>query len=386
MITFAKATKTKAKLRMAIDGPSGSGKTYTALIAAMALKNGGRVAVIDTERGSAAKYADLFDFDTLDMRDLYPRDTFDPLHYIEAISAAEAAGYDVLIIDSLSHAWEGEGGVLDQHDMASKKSGNSYTGWKDVSPLHRKLIDAMLNCGCHVIATMRSKMEYILVENEKGKQMPKKVGMAPVQRQGMEYEFDIVADMDQEHTLIISKSRCFNVADKIVTKPTVEFFAPVKAWLSDGAQPAERKPEQIPAKVGANGERVEQGNGGNGDKAKPTRPYDPTTLKKGIAYRISKTAALAADDEHRGAMVGALEALFPNDSKEIKTAKRRMLLKHLCGVDSSKDLTGAQVAVLLGWASERLDSGEFAPDAMAMQEAALVVKAADVAAGQQELL
>jgi len=119
---------------------------------------------------------------------------------------------------------------------------------------------------------------------------------------------------------------------------------------------------------------------------KPARPYDPETLKAGIAQRIAKAGNMVATDEQRGAMIGALEALFANDSKEIRTAKRHMVTKHLIGKDSAKDATGAEIAVLLSWASERLDSGEYAPDPMAAQEAALVVKTMDEQAGQTSLL
>lgn len=236
---FQKATKRQAKLRMAIDGPSGSGKTFTALTFATALSD--KVAVIDTERGSASKYADMFSFDVLEL------DTFHPNGYIGAIQAAEDAGYAVIVIDSLSHAWEGEGGVLDLHEQATKRqpSQNSWTAWRDVTPIHRDLVDAMLQSKCHVIATMRSKMDYIQTTDDKGRSMIKKVGMAPVQRQGMEYEFDIVGDMDLEHTLTISKTRCFVVADAVITKPTAAWFAVVKNWLSDG-QPVKEVEKPTP--------------------------------------------------------------------------------------------------------------------------------------------
>ena len=230
---FQKATKTRSRLRMAIDGPSGSGKTFTGLICATAL--GERIAVIDTERGSASKYADMFDFDVLEL------ETFSPQDYIEGITAAEQAGYDVLLIDSLSHAWEGKGGVLEMHDNATRKSksGNSWTAWRDVTPEHRSLIDAMLQSKCHIIATMRSKMDYIQTADDKGRTTIRKVGMAPVQRQGMEYEFDIVGEMDVDHNFVISKSRCFDVADAVENRPDVKWFGAIKRWLEDGAAPKE---------------------------------------------------------------------------------------------------------------------------------------------------
>ena len=241
MVTFTKATKRQAKLRMAIDGPAGSGKTYTALVAATALKNGGRVALIDTERGSAAKYGDLFDFDTLDMREAYPRETFDPANYIEALRAAEAAGYDVIIVDSISPEWDGDGGILQKHDAATKRnSGNGFVAWKDVNTYHDKFVSAMLDCRCHLIVTMRSKMDHQQTKDDRGKNVVEKLGMAPIQRNGVEYEFDVVGDMNQANDLIISKTRCHLIAGAVVSKPDGKWFQILKSWLSDGAPAVER--------------------------------------------------------------------------------------------------------------------------------------------------
>lgn len=240
---FQKAVKTQAKLRMAIDGPSGSGKTYTALIAATALANGGKIAVIDTERGSASLYSDRFDFDVAVM------DTFSPLKYVELIEEAEQAGYAVIVIDSLSHAWEGEGGALDMVDDAAKRSQskNSFTAWKDVTPLHRRLVDAMLQSKCHIIATMRSKTEYVIEEVERNGrkvQTPRKIGMAPIQRAGMEYEFTIVGDMDLDHNFIVSKSRMAELADAVETKPDLKFFKKIVDWLNSGTPAQEPAPKR----------------------------------------------------------------------------------------------------------------------------------------------
>jgi len=159
-LTFTRATKKQARLRMALDGPSGAGKTYTGLLSAFALAEatGARVAVIDTEHASASKYADMFpEFDVLEL------DEFSPETYTEAIRLAERVGYGVLLIDSLSHAWDGVGGALEQVDKAAARNqGNSYTAWRDVTPLHRQMVEAILQSNCHIIATMRSKMEYVL--------------------------------------------------------------------------------------------------------------------------------------------------------------------------------------------------------------------------------
>ena len=229
---FQKATRKKAKARIAIDGASGSGKTYTALIAATSLANGGKIAVIDTERGSASLYSDEFDFDVVELQN------FNPRNYINAIDAAEEQGYSVIVIDSMSHAWEGEGGILDMHDNATKRQStqNSYTAWKDVTPVHREFVDRILQSSCHVIATMRSKMEYSQEKDGSGKTVIRKIGLAPIQRSGTEYEFTVVCDMDVEHNLVVSKSRCKAVADAVVSKPDKKFFDIITKWLDAGIE------------------------------------------------------------------------------------------------------------------------------------------------------
>jgi hypothetical protein len=242
-MTFKKATKSQAKLRLALIGTSGSGKTYSALSIARGL--GSRIAVIDTERGSASKYADLVDFDVLELTE------FDPRNYISAINEAAAEGYEVLIIDSLSHAWIGRGGALELVDRAAKRSqsNNSFAAWRDVTPLHNALIDAIVSAPLHVIATLRAKTEYVLEKDDKGRTAPRKVGMAPVQRAGLEYEFDVVGDMDNENNLIVSKTRYIPLTGKVVPKPDGRLGAELKAWLSDGepAPVAAQKPAAQPA-------------------------------------------------------------------------------------------------------------------------------------------
>jgi hypothetical protein len=227
MATFKKATKTDAKLRMAITGPSGSGKTYSALSIAAHL--GKRIAVIDTEHGSAAKYSDIFDFDTLEL------DNFHPRHYIEALADAERAGYDVVIIDSLSHAWNGKGGAL---EIIDKRGGNSFAAWKDVTPLQRDLVEAMIGSRIHVIATMRSKTEYSTEKNDKGKVEPKKIGLAPIQRDNIEYEFDIVGEMDYKNVMKVDKTRCSVMKGEYYPNPGKAVADILKAWLS-GEKPPE---------------------------------------------------------------------------------------------------------------------------------------------------
>lgn len=235
---FAPAVKEQLKARVALDGPTGSGKTWTALSMATVLAEGGKIALIDTERQSSKLYANRFAFDVA---------IFEPPYEVpkllESLRAAEAAGYAVIVIDSLSHFWEGEGGVLDEVDAAAARSGggNTFAGWKHGTPLQRNMVDTILGLDAHVIVTMRSKMEYVLEENEKGKKVPRKVGMAPVQRAGVEYEFTLVGDLDLEHRITITKSRCDPLADRVIQPDReAEAAAEFLAWLNDGTPPPPR--------------------------------------------------------------------------------------------------------------------------------------------------
>lgn len=242
MSTFQKAVKQQLKARIAIDGPTGGGKTYSALVFATALteKTGGRIAVIDTENDRARAYADEFEFDHVSLRAPYS-----PQRYVDLINAAITEGYEVVVIDSLSHAWASEGGVLDIKDRATErsKSKNSFDAWRHATPEHEKLVNALVQSPIHVIGTMRSKMAYILEEDGNGKQKPRKVGMQPVQREGLEYEFDLVFDVDLDHVLVATKSRCKDLADAIIRNPNhdpTETFAAgrhFRDWLNSGEEP-----------------------------------------------------------------------------------------------------------------------------------------------------
>ncbi len=239
-MTFHKAVKYGAKLRMALSGPAGAGKTYTALTLATALADGQGVALIDTEHGSASKYADLFTFDTLCL------ETFHPQRYIEAIHEAEAAGYAVLVIDSLSHAWSGQGGLLEEKDKIAraKYSGNSFSAWNDASAIQNKLVNVILGAKLHIIATVRSKMDYVLETGANGKTMPRKVGMAPVQRDDLPYEFDVFCTLESDNTLIVDKSRCPALSGAVIAKPNGSVADTLKVWLSGEVPPVPRPAEE----------------------------------------------------------------------------------------------------------------------------------------------
>lgn len=231
MTLFHKAEKKRAKLRLAITGTAGSGKTYSSLLVAFGL--GGKIALIDTENGSGDLYSSLGDYDVGTISAPYTVQK-----YIAAIKEAEQSGYDVIIIDSLSHAWSGEGGLLDQQSKiaANSKSGNSYTAWREATPLHNKLIETILQSPCHIIATMRSKTEYVQSKNEYGKTEIKKVGLAPIQREGMDYEFTTVFELGVNHNVTISKDRTglFDGQIFTVTKHTGEILL---NWLNSGYDP-----------------------------------------------------------------------------------------------------------------------------------------------------
>jgi len=232
---FKKAERKQAKLRLALAGPSGSGKTYSALLLAMGL--GGRIAVIDTEHGSASLYADLVDFDAMELHAPYS-----PERYIEVIVAAEQAGYDTLIIDSYSHEWTGSGGCLEQNETVAhqKFRGNTWAAWNETTPRHRKLTDKILTSSMHIICTMRSKTETVQGEGKK----ILKLGMKSEQRDGTDYEFTVVLDLTHDgHTATASKDRT-----KLFDQPELigaDTGRRLLAWLNSGLNPEDRAKEQL---------------------------------------------------------------------------------------------------------------------------------------------
>ena len=224
---FKPAQRKRAKLRLAIAGPSGAGKTYSSLVVASGIASWSKIAVIDSESGSAELYAHLGDYSVLTIEAPY-----DPQKYINAIHIAEQSGFEVIIIDSLSHAWNGEGGILDQQGRAAdtKYKGNSWAAWRECTPKHNSLVEAMLKSSCHIIATMRSKTEYAQV-TENGKTAIKKLGLAPIQRDGMEYEFTAVFDLSLEHVVSISKDRT-GLFDGHYFKPDIVTGRKLLTWLN----------------------------------------------------------------------------------------------------------------------------------------------------------
>jgi len=237
---FKKATKAAANLHAAIFGPSGAGKTFTSLRVATGLAGGSPIAVIDTERGSASKYADRFSFDVLELED----QTIDG--YVAAIKEAAKAGYKVLVIDSLSHGWQT---LLEEVEKLAKAKyrGNTWSAWSEGTPHQRRLVQAILNYPGHVIATMRSKTEWTTVDNN-GKKTPQRVGLAPEQGKGVEYEFDLLVEISTEHIANVIKDRTGKFQDKLIDRPGEDFGQQLAAWLSDGL-PSPVAPAPEPART-----------------------------------------------------------------------------------------------------------------------------------------
>jgi len=227
---FTKAMRKKAKLRLALSGPSGSGKTWSALLLAKGL--GGKIAVIDTERGSASLYEQLADFDALNLEAPYS-----PERYIEAIHAAEKSGYNVLVIDSITHEWSGVGGCLELVDEIARAryKGNSWSAWNDITPRHRALLDTILHSPLHIIVTLRSKTETAQTE-ENGRKKISKLGMKAEQRDGFEYEMTLVLDIVHDgHYATATKDRTGLFVDHDPAPITEETGQRLLEWLETGA-------------------------------------------------------------------------------------------------------------------------------------------------------
>lgn len=220
---FKKATKKQAKLRLALFGVSGSGKTYTALRIATGL--GGKIAVIDTERHSACKYSDRFDFDVCELE----KPTINNM----IMTIKEAENYNVLIIDSLTHAWLE---LLQEVERIAKTKfgGNSWSAWSEGTPKQMSLINALLDFKGHIIVTMRTETNWTTTTNDKGKVVPVRVGEAPKQGKGIEYEFDMLMQISPEHDALVIKDRTGKFQDECITKPDENFGKELMNWLNDG--------------------------------------------------------------------------------------------------------------------------------------------------------
>ena len=240
------AEKQKAKLRIGISGPSGFGKTYSALLMAYGMTGDwSKIAVIDTERGSAELYSDLGGYYVNPLTQPYT-----PEKYIKSIGECEQAGVEVIIIDSISHEWEGEGGCLEICDQVTQASTskNSYTAWGKVTPRHQKFVNKILSSTCHIITTVRRKQDYEMVTGNSGRKEVVKLGMKEITREGFEYELTANLElMTDGHYCKASKDRTglfMNKEEFIITSETgvklmewankgIEVLIPKKVALSE---------------------------------------------------------------------------------------------------------------------------------------------------------
>ncbi|WP_010500014.1 AAA family ATPase [Paenibacillus elgii] len=250
-----RAERKKAKLKLGLAAPSGGGKTLGALLIAYGLmkekypaisedKLWEKIAIVDTENGSGELYAStvkdgvkIGSYFTIPIEPPYT-----PKKYIDAIKLCHSEKIEVCILDSTTHAWAGQGGLLEQQGNIAKRSGNSYTAWRDVTPLHNQFVDAMLQTDIHVISTMRSKTEYVIEKDGNGKTNVKKLGLAPVQRDGMEYEFTAFFDIDTDHQAYGSKDRT-GLFDQQYFKITAETGALLMRWLESGVEIVNEEPK-----------------------------------------------------------------------------------------------------------------------------------------------
>lgn len=227
---FKKASTHNLKLRLALFGASGSGKTFTSLLVAQGL--GDKIALIDTERGSGSKYASRMQKEYNVEYDVCTLDDFGINAYVKAINEAAKLNYDVLIIDSLTHAWKELLQVVEK--LANTKfRGNTWSAWSEGTPMQQKLVDSLLNFPGHIIATMRCKTEWVVEKDEKtGKTRPNKIGLSPEQGKGIEYEFDMLMELSPEHIGRITKDRSGEFQDMIIEKPGRELGSQLKHWLA----------------------------------------------------------------------------------------------------------------------------------------------------------
>lgn len=231
-ISFQKAERKKSKLRLALFGAAGSGKTLSSILLASGLKDNCKIAVVDTENGSAEIYSDRTNFDVVNFSPPYTPDKF-----VDAIHSAENAGYDVLIIDTISSMWSGEGGLLDIKSRIEKRGGgNSFTAWAQCTPIFNRFVDAILQSSIHIICTMRSKAEYTIQKDSNGGiKGIAKVGTTPIQRGEIDYNFTTVFHLDRDNQAVVTKDRTSLFNNTIPFRITPETGKLIAEWLDTGA-------------------------------------------------------------------------------------------------------------------------------------------------------
>lgn len=232
MAQLRKATRQKAKIRLGLSAVSGGGKTYSAILIAKGLCGDlSKVAIIDTENGSADLYSHLGDYNVLSLSA-----PFAPEKYIEAIKTCEKAGMEVIIIDSITHEWDGKGGCLEICDQLTQASSskNSYTSWAKVTPRHQAFIDAILQSPCHMITTVRRKQDYEMSKGNDGKMKVEKAGLKEITREGFEYELTVNLELNHGHFAVASKDRTGLFMGKPEFQPSEETGKMIIDWCESG--------------------------------------------------------------------------------------------------------------------------------------------------------
>jgi hypothetical protein len=223
-----KATRQKAKIRLGLSAVSGGGKTYSALVIAKGIAGSwDKVAIIDSENFSADLYAHLGDYNVLPLSA-----PFTPEKYIESIKECEQAGMEVIIVDSITHEWDGKGGCLE----IVESLGGKYQDWAKVTPRHQAFIDAIVQSPCHIITTVRRKQDYEMVKDGNGKVKVEKGGLREITREGFEYELTINLEMTTAHQATASKDRTGLFTGKPAFMPTEQTGELVKAWCEQGEE------------------------------------------------------------------------------------------------------------------------------------------------------
>lgn len=329
-MAFRKAERRKAKLRLGVAGGPGSGKTASALLIAYGITGDwAKIGMADTENHSGELYVGAtiggVHFGEYQYTEIAK--PYTPQKYIDAIKEAEAEGLECLILDSLTHAWAGEGGLLDQQGIIAERTGNSWTAWRKVSPLHNQLVETMLASKIHIIATIRAKMEYAQI-TENGKSQVKKMGMAPIQREGMEYEFTVFFDLSQDHTAGSTKDRT-SLFDGTFFRPSVATGQALLQWLETGmAAPA---PEPEPAPV----------------QQPPARQPAPAPRQEPGPQQQGNTERHPSD-----AQLKRLFAIAHSNGLDDAVIKKAVL--DLSNKTSTKDLTLDEYNRLVAWAETRV--------------------------------
>lgn len=217
------SSKKQAKIKMAIQGCAGSGKTYSSLLLAYGISNDwSKIAVIDSENNSADLYSHLGSYNVLSLQG-----NFSPENYVEAMEICEKAGMEVIIIDSMSQCWDY---LLECH---SSMQGNSFTNWGKITPRQNAFVQKILQSKSHIICTLRTKQDYVLSEKN-GKMVPEKVGLKSVMRDGIDYEFTIVFDVDMKHNVIASKDRTGLFMGKTEFVISTSIGKRILEWCNDG--------------------------------------------------------------------------------------------------------------------------------------------------------